>query len=235
LQRAEHALASAAGLRRICRDVLDPEMGQRTADLGQLLLVDRLAGLRGEEVMSATVGIEARWQAAGCEHLEEGPQRRNRAFLLDQKCRVDLAGRVVHGDNEIERGRPFNPGKGARVLVQHHAQARLALTLAPVGAAPLGAIDEARRLQLPPGPGVAPLEPILPPQIFVEMLHVPTRVAGPVLAEHPDDLVDRHPSHRRLAEPTVGKPGKPVLLIAPPIPAELPFRASNKLACLHRR
>jgi hypothetical protein len=34
LQRAEHALASAAGLRGVGRDVLDPEMGQRAADLG---------------------------------------------------------------------------------------------------------------------------------------------------------------------------------------------------------
>jgi hypothetical protein len=39
--------------------VLDPEMGQRAADLGQLLLADRLAGLRGEEVMTAAVGVEA--------------------------------------------------------------------------------------------------------------------------------------------------------------------------------
>src|SRR6202043_2451629 len=142
---------------------------------------------------------------------------------------------VVHGDDEIERRRPFEPAKGAGVLVQHHADTRLALTLAPVGAAPLGAIDQAGRLQLPLGPGVAPLEPVLPPQIFVEVLHVPTRMAGPVLAKHPDDPVDRHTSHRRLAEPTVRKPSKPVLVIAPPRPAELPFRAPNKLARLLRR
>jgi hypothetical protein len=119
-------------------------MGQRAANLGQLLLVDRFARLRGQEVMTAAVGIEARGQAACREHLKKCPERRNRAFLLDQKCRVDLARCVVHGDDEIERRRPFEPGKGAGVLVQHHADARLALTLAPVGAAPLGAIDQPR-------------------------------------------------------------------------------------------
>jgi len=209
--------------------VLDPEMGQRAADLGQLLLVDRLAGLGGEEVMTAAVGIEARGQAACREHLEKCPERRNRAFLLDQKCRVDIARRVVHGDNEIERGRPFKPGKGAGVLVQHHAHARLALTLAPVGAAPLGAIDQAHGLQLQLGPGVAPLETVLPPQVLVEVPHVPTRVAGPVLVDHPDDPVDRHTSHRRLAKAAIRQAAIPLLLIAAPPASKLPLRTPQKL------
>jgi hypothetical protein len=129
--------------------------------------------------------------------------------------------RVVHGDNEIEQGHLLEPGKRARVLVQHHAHARLALTIAPVRAAPLGATDQARRLQLQLGPGVAPLEPVLPPHIFVEVLHVPTRMAGPVLAKHPDDPVDRHPPHRRPAKAAIRKSGIPVLLIAAPPTPEL--------------
>src|SRR5205807_5320291 len=65
LQRAEHPLAAPARLRRVGRDVLDPEPRQRPADLGRLTLVDRLAGLRREEVMAAAIGVEARRQALG--------------------------------------------------------------------------------------------------------------------------------------------------------------------------
>src|SRR6266581_8515837 len=59
LERAKHALAAAARLRRIGRDMLNAEPCQRPADLGQPLFVHRLAGRRGEEVMTATVGVEA--------------------------------------------------------------------------------------------------------------------------------------------------------------------------------
>jgi hypothetical protein len=120
-------------------------------------------------------------------------------------------------------------------LVQHHAHARLALTLAPVGAASPGTIDQTRRLQLQLGPGVAPLEPVLALQIFVEVLHVPTRVAGPVLADHPDDPVDRHTPHRCPAKAAIRKSGLPFLLIAAPPTPELPLRAPQNLTRFLRR
>ena len=58
LQRPEHALAAAARLRRVGRDVLDADPIERTADLGQVNLVDRLAGLVGVKVVAGAVGIE---------------------------------------------------------------------------------------------------------------------------------------------------------------------------------
>src|ERR1700746_780983 len=75
LQRAENALASPPRLPRVGRDVLDAEARQRPPYLGQLLLVDRLAGPRGEEVMAAAVGIETRRQAVHGEHLKKSPER----------------------------------------------------------------------------------------------------------------------------------------------------------------
>src|SRR5215472_2739294 len=75
LQRAEHALAPPTRLRRVGRDMLDAEVRQRPPYLGQLLLVDRLAGPRGEEVMAAAVGVEARRQAVHGEHLKKCPER----------------------------------------------------------------------------------------------------------------------------------------------------------------
>jgi hypothetical protein len=69
----------------------------------------------------------------------------------------------------------------------------------------------------------------LPSQIFVEVLHVPTHVAGPVLADHPDDPVDRHTPHRRLAKAAIGQAAIPILLTASPPAPKLPLRTPQKL------
>jgi len=58
LQGPKHPLAAPARLRRIGRDVLDPEPIERTADLGAAILVHRLASLVGVEVVAAAVGVE---------------------------------------------------------------------------------------------------------------------------------------------------------------------------------
>jgi len=153
-------------------------------------------------------------------------------FLFDQERRVDLAGGVIHRDDEIEGRRSVDPGKRAAILMQHHADAGLARPLAAVCAPPSGTLDRARRLQPKLGPGVAPLKPILPPQMFVEVLHVPVLVARPVLADHPAHRVDRDAPRRRLAEPPIHKAGLPFLLVTPSIPAELTLRAPQKLSRL---
>jgi len=54
--------------------------------LGQPLFVDRLAGRRGEKIVTAAVGVEARWQALGGEHPQAAHATSKRSFLLDQKC-----------------------------------------------------------------------------------------------------------------------------------------------------
>lgn len=59
LQRPERPLRAAARLRGIGGDVLDAELPKRPADLGQILLRDLAAGLRGVEVVPAAIGVEA--------------------------------------------------------------------------------------------------------------------------------------------------------------------------------
>jgi hypothetical protein len=119
--------------------------------------------------------------------------------------------------------------------MQHHPFARLARPLAPVRPAPGGPVDKPRRMQLQFGPGVAPPEVVLPPQVLVEVLRVPSHVMGPVLTQHPDDLVQRHPLDRGLAKTPINKPGQPGLVVTLPITQELPFRYSKHLACLDGR
>src|SRR6476661_6853150 len=75
---------------------------ERPAHLGQALLVDRLAGLGSEEVVAAAIGVEAGRQALLREHLKAGPKGRGGAFFLNQKCRVDGAGGIIHRHDQIK-------------------------------------------------------------------------------------------------------------------------------------
>ena len=119
--------------------------------------------------------------------------------------------------------------------MQHHAFARLAWPFATVRSAPRRVLHQTGRVQLRLRPGVPPPEPMLLPDVLVKMLHVPAQVMRAVFAQHPHQLVDRHPTHRRLAEAAIGKSANPILLVAPTVPPKLPLRASQKLASLHRR
>ena len=103
LEGAEGALGAAARLGRIGGDVLDAELVEGAADLGVLILGDLAACLGGVEVVAAAVGIEAAGQPLVGEHLLQRAEGGRGAFLLDQEGRIDLAGGVVHGDDQVAR------------------------------------------------------------------------------------------------------------------------------------
>jgi hypothetical protein len=110
LQRPEHPFRAPSGLRRISADMLDPELLERPANLGQAIAIDLAAGLGGEKVMAAAVGVEAHRQAVLRENLVERPEGRGRSLLLDQEGRIDRPRRVVERHNEIERRLALEPG-----------------------------------------------------------------------------------------------------------------------------
>jgi hypothetical protein len=70
---------------RIRRDVLDPELGERPADLGELILGDLLPGLGRVEVVAAPVGVQRARQTVRGDQLGESAEAALRAFLLDQE------------------------------------------------------------------------------------------------------------------------------------------------------
>src|ERR1700684_2617812 len=92
------------------------------------------------EIVRAAVGVEAHRQAVLGENLPERPEGRGRAFLFDQKGRMDRSRRVIERDNEIKGGLAFEPFVARAVLMQHHARQRPPLALPPVPpcAGPLG-------------------------------------------------------------------------------------------------
>jgi hypothetical protein len=202
-------------MRRIGPDMLDPELPQRSADLGWLLAVERAAGLGGEKVVRTAVGVEAHRQPVLGEHLVERAERRARAFLFHQKRRINLARRVVERHDQIERRLALEPFMPRAVLMQHHARQRPPLALAPVRPLALSLGRKPRPLQMQLEPRVAPTEAVVLDQMLVEVLDGEALIA---LAVEPLDLlgpVDRNPLAGRLAQPTIDKPGLALILVSP--------------------
>ena len=81
--------------------MFDTEPIERTAHLGQSILVDRLAGLVGVKVVATTVGIERAGQAVRHKGFQQAAEGRGRAFLLHQEGRIDRAGGIVHRHDQI--------------------------------------------------------------------------------------------------------------------------------------
>jgi len=53
------------------------------------------------QLTSSEAGAELAEQPVLCDHLGQRAKARRRAFLLDDKARIDRAGRVVEGDHQI--------------------------------------------------------------------------------------------------------------------------------------
>lgn len=208
----------------------DPKLLQRPADLGELGLGDFPAGLRGVEIMAASVSVELDEQPVPLDHLGQATEGRGRALLLDQNRRVELAGRIIEGDHQVQRAQPLQPGVGRAVLMQHHPDHRPSRPPAPVRTPPGCRCYRPALLQPQPGGGVAQLVAVPAPQRVVEM---PDREPGIVLVvelEHPLQLRLRRPPRRRLAHPPVGQPGRPLLRMPPAPAAEGPL-ADAKRRC----
>ena len=117
---------------------------ERAAHLREPVFVNGFARL-GREEMAAAVGIEARRQAFGREHLQQCTKGRYRAFLLDQESRIDRAGGIIQRHDQIELRNSCKPRKSAAVLMQHHPFTWLARPFATMRAASRRAFHQPRR------------------------------------------------------------------------------------------
>ena len=211
--------------------MLDPELGQRAADLGQPMPVDLLARLGGEEVMAAAIGVEGREQTHPGDHLGKPAQARERPFLLDEEGRIDLAGRVIHRHDEIERRPALQPGMGRAVLKQHHPRQRPACTLLAMRRALRRRPNQTPLLKNGLGPGVAQIEPA-PAQLLMKMLHREVVVSRRKLLDHPLDLVRRRPAMRNPAAAAVDDPLRALRLVAVAKATKMPLAHPQKLSRL---
>jgi hypothetical protein len=113
--------------------------------------------------------------------------------------------------------------------MQHHAGQRPARALAPVGAAPLGPLHLAGRLQRVLGPAVAPREAMLGRQLLVEVLDREVEVAAFEQLQHRRHLIDRRAPRRHPAQPPVVQPVGPVGLPAAPTAPERADRQAEQI------
>jgi hypothetical protein len=187
------------------------------------VLGDLAAGLGGEEIVAAAVAVELHEQAVPRDHLDQPAKAAQRAFLLDQEGRVDLARGVVHGDDQVERLLIGEPDVLRAVLVQHHATHRPARPLAAMGAAPRRRPHRAGLLEVEPGGGVAELVAVPMLELLVEVLDGEALVRLLIQRAHTLELVLGRPPGRRLADPAVDQAVGPVLLVALPPTAQGPF------------
>ncbi len=182
------------------------------------------------EIVAAAVGVELAEQPVPVDHLGQRAKARGRALLLDDKARVDRAGRIVQGDHQIVL--PIiarQPGKARGILMQHHAHHRPPRPLLAMRRAPRRRPYQPRPLQRQPRHRVTQLVMVPLLQLLVKMLHREPRVALLVQPEHAQDLLGCRPSARRLADPPIAQALRP--LIAQPVaPApERPLRDPQHL------
>ena len=137
------------------------------------------------KVMAAAIGIQAQWQAMAAKHLQQGPERRGRAFFLYQQSRIDLTRRIIHRHHEIEPRCLRQPRVPRCILMQHHARQRTARPLAPVRTATRRLRQQIAALQKRLGPAVAPGKPMISHQVLVEMPRREAPVACPVQMPRP--------------------------------------------------
>lgn len=195
--------------------MLDAKPGQSPPDLGLDGPLNRLAGLRGEEIVAAPVGIEAQRQALAAKHLKQGLEGRRCPFLGHEEGRIDPARRVVERHDQVHGGQAGHPHMARPVLVQHHPRQRLARPLAAMRPTPRRRLQQAGPMQKCLGPGVTPGIPVVTHQMFVKMLGCKPFVPRLVKLRDPLALICRNLPAGGLAQPTIRQSSLAILAIAP--------------------
>jgi len=164
--------------------------------------------------MAAAIGVELHEQAVALDHLDQPPQAAHRAFLLDQEGRIELAGGVIHRDDQVERRSAGEPRVPRAVLVQHHASHRPARAFTAMRPAPGRRRHRAGLLQVQPGGGVAELVAVALLELLVKVLDGEALVHPPIQHAHALQLALGRSPGRRLASPAVDQALGAILLVA---------------------
>jgi hypothetical protein len=164
-----------------------------------------------------------RASAVPLDHLDQPAEAADRALFLDQERRVDLAGGVVHGDDQVERRLVGEPGVLRAVLVQEHAAHRPPRPLAAMGAAPRRRRHPPGPLEIEPGGGVAELVAVALRQLLVEMLDGEALIVLLTQRPHALEFVLGLAPGRRPADPAIDQAVHRVVLVAFPPAAQGPF------------
>ena len=160
--------------------------------------------------MAPAIAVEAQWKPPDGEYFRQAAEARERPLFLHQKGRVDLVGRIIEGDDQIQSAiESRDPAMSGAVLVQHHSGQRLARPLAPVCSTPRRLLKVAAVLKISLGPAVAPAEAVGLHQVLVEVLGSKSLIALPVEPLDFLDLSGRNAPRNSLPSRRSNRPASP--------------------------
>src|SRR5262245_28769977 len=235
LQGAVHALTAAAGLRRVAEDVLDAELGQRAADLGQLGAIGGPAGHRGVRGPVGPIGVEGHRQAAGGEHAAQGGQDACGALAaLGELGGEDLLGGIVDDGDEREPllGSQRQPLMPAAVEVEQFAETGAGLAPATVAAPRALLRHQPGALQRRLDEGVAEADAVRMSRLAQEVPDVEAVIVRAVQMQHPLDLGQGGPLGRGRLPAPIQQTVIAVALVAQAQPANTPGTAAEDVGGL---
>src|SRR5450759_616509 len=169
LPGSEAALRPPARLWRIGRDHLHSQLLHRPSNLRQAVLIHLLPRLHRDEKVTPPVAVQGAEQALGFDHLAQAGHHRSRRFFLHQLRVVNLTGGVVQNHDQVIPAIVVQPAMLAAVDVQQHPRQRPPRSSSPVRPPLVPFGHQAGSLQRFLYPGVAQLDVVLLPQLFVEV------------------------------------------------------------------
>jgi hypothetical protein len=220
LDGAIEALPAAAGLGGVGADVLDAQVREGPAHLGEVRPIDGAAGRRGVKGPAGAIGVEGDGQAPRrADGMQGREDRRGRLGRPELGVEQALGGVVEDRDERLAFvGTAAQPSMGAAVEVQQLAETRagLAPPAVPTAGAALAYQAGLRQGQLDEAIG----EPyrVVAPRRAIEVADVPAGEPLPVQAQDPLDLERRRRAPRGpLAPPII--PGHRAAGLEPGPPA----------------
>ena len=185
LQGAIEPLDATAGLRGVAGDVLDAQLLQGAADLGQAGAIDALPGPARVKGPRGPVGVQGHWQPGALAHYAQGAEHGLGALARPELGVQQALGRVVdHGDQGLPLiGAQRQPYVIAPIQVQQLAEARAGRAPAAVAAPGTALADQAGFLQGKPDEAIRQLHAMLAPSEAMKVAHVPAEVAFAIQAQ----------------------------------------------------
>ena len=231
LKGAIESFTPAPGLRRVGRNMLDPQLRHRSPQLRQAPLIHRSFGRRRVKRPVRAIGVEGHREAVLPKHPRQRRHHGVAALAPIERGMQHLVRRIVRNrDERLAFLRPQRqPWMRAAIEMQQLAEARPRLPSSPMPAPRAMLLDQAGRLQRVLHEAVRDRHRVLPPRNLKKVPHVKPRIPLSIEPEHQLDLRRGHPSLRWTEQPPVEQPALPMRLKPLTPPSKRPRRPSQNL------
>ena len=158
-------------------------------------------------VVRGPIRVQRAEEPPSSDDLQKRPEGAHRPFLFHEEARVNLAGRIVQGDDQVPET-TRNPLMTRTVLVQHHPRQGPTRPLAPMRATAGRRLDRPRLLKHLLGPGIATIN-LVTRKFLVKMLDREVTVVCLEQGNHLHHFVQRRTTGGFLAKRRSRSPSMP--------------------------